>query len=350
MEIALCGFYGKSNFGDDLMADCLPEVLSLGGRHNVTVFSDCESHGVKSAKNELNYFNYDVVVIGGGGIINPKFWAFKKAELEKLIQSQAPIFFLNVNVTEDFNLEQGFPEQIARLNARWWVRDDFSHTILAKHGIQSKVLPDISFRITNHSMPKDQKKLLFFPNAYLLNKLFCKNNTLDYIKAHESAFTIANFLDWMAHFGWKIEFIPSQTGKDFDDRIVGGLIYSLMQRKDVAFWQSNSLPWVNIIHKICESDLVISMRYHASTVSIASGVSLIDITHHAKNKNLMRDLNLESVSVDYDALSHNALVSAANNSHMIKSSEINLFNQMAKKSWDEFIVEWSLIMANLEKR
>ncbi len=28
MKIALCGYYAKNNFGDDMMADCLSEVLS----------------------------------------------------------------------------------------------------------------------------------------------------------------------------------------------------------------------------------------------------------------------------------------------------------------------------------
>ena len=28
LNVALCGFYGKNNFGDDLMQDCLSEILS----------------------------------------------------------------------------------------------------------------------------------------------------------------------------------------------------------------------------------------------------------------------------------------------------------------------------------
>ena len=52
MKIALCGYYAKNNFGDDMMADCLSEVLSSGGKHTVRVYSDTANLKVLNYKIE----------------------------------------------------------------------------------------------------------------------------------------------------------------------------------------------------------------------------------------------------------------------------------------------------------
>jgi polysaccharide pyruvyl transferase WcaK-like protein len=344
MHIGLCGFYGKANFGDDLMADHLPRVLSVNGQHTVTLFSDCDRESIRNGKTSGAHLEQDVVVIGGGGVISPSFWALEPRFLERLIQRQTPVAFVNVNVTEDLLRHPSLVELLLQLNARWWVRDQHSCDNLARAGIDSALVPDVSFRsgvVPPRVMVKDRKKLLVFANAYLLNQLFQHQDTHRYLSAHEAAFTLAHFLDWMAHFQWEIHLVPAQTGGEFDDRIVGGMIYGLMRRKDAARWHSDAPDWNALIHEISHADLVLSMRYHASTTAIAAGTPLIDVTHHAKNRQLLIELGLESVAVAYDSLSQQALVAAAQCSSAMRSTTIEAYLQNADRAWGQFDKEWA---------
>ena len=94
MKIALCGYYAKNNFGDDMMADCLSEVLSFGGQNEVRVYSDSSNLKVINYKNS-SHLNNDIIVIGGGGIIDNKFWALQDENIDKLIASNKKIIFFS---------------------------------------------------------------------------------------------------------------------------------------------------------------------------------------------------------------------------------------------------------------
>lgn len=326
------------------MADHLPKVLSINGQHTVTLFSDCDQGLICNGKTSGAHLDQDVVAIGGGGVISPSFWALEDRFLERLIERKTPVAFVNVNVTENLLRCPSLVGQLVRLNARWWVRDQHSQDNLARAGITSTLVPDISFRpgiVPSRVIAKGRKRLLVFANAYLLNQLFQHQDTHRYLRAHAAAFTLAHFLDWMAHFQWEIHLMPAQTGGEFDDRIVGGMIYGLMQRKDAARWHSDTPAWNTLIHEISHADLVLSMRYHASTTAIAAGTPLIDVTHHVKNRQLLIELGLENVAVAYDSLSQQALVAAAQCSNIIRSTTIEAYLQSAESAWRQFDKEWA---------
>ena len=98
MRISLCGYYGKNNFGDDMMATLLSEKISQN-KHTIKLFSDC-SNGTFDYR-KTSFLDTDLIVIGGGGIIDTKFWALNEANIEQIRESKIPIAFLNVNIYQE---------------------------------------------------------------------------------------------------------------------------------------------------------------------------------------------------------------------------------------------------------
>ena len=67
-SISLCGFYGKNNYGDDLMAECLSQRLSTSDSE-VKVYSDVCKGDILNGMKDHSFLDSDWIVIGGGNII-----------------------------------------------------------------------------------------------------------------------------------------------------------------------------------------------------------------------------------------------------------------------------------------
>jgi polysaccharide pyruvyl transferase WcaK-like protein len=355
MNIALCGFYGKSNFGDNLLADNLSLILSgKDNENNVIVFSDNTNDGVINGLFTNKHLEQDIIVIGGGGIVNPKFWVFKEDRLDKLIESKKPILFLNVNVTNDFLFDEIFVEKIKLLSAQWWVRDHNSIELLKRSGIEASFLPDICaykkiFPIINKTQNTD-KQLLVFLNSYLFNKLF-SNNTDEFLKSHNNMRIISSYLEWMATFDWNITFLSSQVSLEIDDRIPSGFVFSLIKNKKNIIWNINKLSWNQILEYIINSDLVLSTRYHSTLLSIVNNIPVVDITHHAKNGNFINELSISGISVLYEELTKDKLIESTQ--YAEKQEYQPLIDDYIKESnilWDVFIEDWRIICNKIDNK
>ena len=343
MNIALCGFYGKSNFGDNLMADVLGQALNMDGENKVDVYSDTWDKGVINGLEDDSYLNCDIIVIGGGGIISPKFWIFQKDGIRKLIESKKKIVFLNVNVYKDFEYDPVFVDSLRLLSAKWWVRDKLSKTILERNGIVSQYLPDVS---TSNLLPKTDvvkntnKQMLVFLNSYVTGKIV-SDNTSDFIKCHNNLRILASYIDWMINFDWDVVLYPCQICHNIDDRIDAGLLYKIIKNKRKVAWVTNKPTWEETLNEILNSKLIISMRYHPTIIALSNNIATVDITHHEKNGNFITENNLTDLSVNYNLLTKESLIECT------KHAESNIFSEpmlaYSKQStllWEQFIEEW----------
>ena len=119
MKIAICGFYGKKNFGDDLFQS---KFLSIFNENEVNFYSDCVDIDVKNYKDE-SFLNNDIYIIGGGNLINPSFWFFNQ-------NIKKPIYFLNVSVSKDILNNLDFIKKLQNINIqKIYVRDYESEKI-----------------------------------------------------------------------------------------------------------------------------------------------------------------------------------------------------------------------------
>jgi len=355
MKIALCGFYAKQNFGDDLMAHHLSKILSVNGTHTVHLFSDKTSDLIENGYSTNAHLSCDIIVIGGGGIVNPDFWAFKNGGLERLKHLNKPVAFINVNVTPEILKNQPFIEDLKALKAKWWVRTRQSADILAQIGIAASIVPDVSFRSgvvpRRHSLGGN-KKMAVFLNSYVFNDLMNNNDVGQFIQALHNIRIIAGFCDWLTDFGWNITFYAAHTARVVDDRIPSALAFGIMKNKDNVQWLPEPVSWDKLVQEISTSDMVMSMRFHSTTCALSAGVPCIDITHHAKNKSLIDEIGISPVSVEYNSLTHESLIKAAQYAENSAAyvSKVNDYCSESLTRWDLFDSEWSTYTKNLETK
>jgi polysaccharide pyruvyl transferase WcaK-like protein len=338
MKVAVCGFYGKSNFGDDLMADCLGDRLSCGA-HQVTHYSDNSAGDIRNGLRDLSYLDADVVVVGGGNIIGPGFWAFKDGGIDRL-GGVRRLLFLNVGVTPDYLSDKEFAGKLAGLNATWRVRDAESVELLARIGIEAQYLPDISFTLGGKRAEKADKTIAVFLNDYPFGDLHKDASVERFLRATSAAKLVAHHLDWMADFGWRVRFVPCHVSNAVDDRLPGASVYGWMRRRDAAEMAMAPLGWREVFREISDAGLVVSMRYHASTCALVSGSPLVDLTHHAKNQRLMRSLGAEKCSVNVWGCTHEDLIRATQEAERFGPGAGMTLKDEADRLWRLFDAEW----------
>lgn len=349
MKIALCGYYAKNNFGDDMMADCLSEVLSSGGKHTVRVYSDTANLKVYNYKNHSHLDN-DIIVIGGGGIIDNKFWALSEDNLDKL--NNKKIIFLNVNIYNETIKNIDFMNKLKCLNAHWWVRDKSSVDLLSSVEIESNFLPDITFKNNVDNKNKTNKKLLnVFLNFYALKGLFDHDNVSNWVECQAKAHELASYFDWLTTFGWNIQFVPCQTASDVDDRLISAYIFGLCKNKQKINWISKPTNWKNIVKIIMDSDLVISQRYHSTAFAVANGIRVVDVTHHSKNIEFLKDVGIVQAGVSLKGLTRPSLIEATryaeHNSNF--KNNLNNYKLSGSQKWVDFELEWSKLVNSWSK-
>lgn len=349
MRISLCGYYGKNNFGDDMMATLLSEKISQN-KHTIKLFSDC-SNGTFDYR-KTSFLDTDLIVIGGGGIIDTKFWALNEANIEEMRESKIPIAFLNVNIYQESLSNSQFIKKLFDLNASWWVRDKFTHDELKKLNFKVKFLPDILFTLKLENKNKINKKLLnIFLNYYAFKPAFDNDNVAAWIDMQSKCKELASYLDWLTTFGWNIQLVPCQSSQEIDDRVISSYIYGLCKNKSKISWISKPTSWRNIIKIIADSDLVISQRYHSSVASISLGIRFVDITHHSKNIELIKDASVTGASVLLKNLNKNNLIDATRYAEFNSNYKNNIINYKtnAMRLWKDFETDWDNFIISLEK-
>lgn len=347
MRVAVCGFYGKSNFGDDLMADCLAERLGRTGCE-VSLYSDNErGPSIRNGLKDKSYLDADAVVVGGGNIIGPGFWAFKDGGLGNLAAARK-LVFLNVGVTPDYLSDDRFVSQLRDLGATWKVRDAESVELLAQVGIEATYLPDVSFTLSPGCRRKD-KVVAVFLNDYPLGDLHKDESVERFLRSVSVAKLIAHHLDWLASFGWKIRLVPCHVSKAIDDRLPAATVYSWMKRRHDAEVLMSPMDWRGVLDEVSSAGLVMSMRYHASTCAFASGVPLLDLTHHAKNRRLMNSLGAEKCAVNVWSCTHEDLIKATQEAERVDVRCGLEFKEDADKLWRLFDDEWRALTLDGEQ-
>lgn len=337
------GWFSQNNAGDDLMEVELGKLFSLGGRHTVRSFGNAQGGAA--------WQGADAFVIGGGGIILPDFWAFRGDGLDRLKRSGKPIAFVNVNLIPSSLTEEAFATKLRSLNARWWVRDEVSLTHLQQAGItNASLVPDVSFQPETPRSPAlaragEGRKLYVIPNVYPLSGLYGADMQ-SFLVAERTARELAQFLDWMTVWGWRIVFLPFHTSPEVDDRTVCGHLFGLMKKKSLATVLWDAPDWKGARQLVqTDASFVLTQRYHGATLSLAAGVPTVMVYNHSKNSSLLADLDIADCGVDQAVITQPALIAAAQAAEK-KSAENDWdwYLCEARSRWRQFINEWATFL------
>ena len=298
-NISLCGFYGYKNYGDTLMLDCLSSFLRSSGLR-VSVFSDRKSDESFSYK-KLDPNSSDIIALGGGGIITQNFWYIKEG-LYKSLREDQKLILLNVNLTSESVPVLGLLKEKISLAV---VRDRFSYDLALKYLMdESKVVlaSDISYiynvnkldkEYTDSFSNKKEKKVSVCLNSYIFKDYF-SNDSRQRIYAEKSLIEISEFLKWIKTFDYKVQLVPSQVDKEINDNTIHGILNGYMGGANNWIYTNEHME-----QNLKNSSLIVSARYHTTLFAIKNSIPFVDITHHSKNSNLLKDLGLEGFSINY---------------------------------------------------
>jgi hypothetical protein len=298
-NISLCGFYGFNNYGDTLMLDCLSSFLKSSGL-SVSVFSDRKSDESFCYK-KVGPNKSDIIALGGGGIITQNFWYIKEG-LYKYLRDDQKLILLNVNLTSESVPVLALLRDKISLAV---VRDRFSYDLALKFLMdESKVIlaSDISYiynvkkineGYTDSLSDKKEKKVSVCLNSYIFKDYF-SNDSRQRIYAEKAIIEISEFLKWMKTFNHKIQLVPSQVDTEVNDNTIHGILNGYIGGANKWIYTNE-----HIEHNLKNSSLIISARYHTTLFAIKNSIPFIDITHHSKNSNLLKDLGLQEFSINY---------------------------------------------------
>jgi polysaccharide pyruvyl transferase WcaK-like protein len=298
-NVSLCGFYGFNNYGDTLMLDCLSSFLRSSGL-SVSVFSDRKSDESFCYK-KVGPNKSDIIALGGGGIITQNFWYIKEG-LYKYLRDDQKLILLNVNLTSESVPVLALLKDKISLAV---VRDRFSYDLALKFLMdESKVIlaSDISYiynvkkineGYTDSLSDKKEKKVSVCLNSYIFKDYF-SNDSRQRIYAEKAIIEISEFLKWMKTFNHKVQLVPSQVDTEVNDNTIHGILNGYIGGANKWIYTNE-----HIEHNLKNSSLIISARYHTTLFAIKNSLPFIDITHHSKNSNLLKDLGLQEFSINY---------------------------------------------------
>ena len=289
MKIAIIGYYGHNNLGDELnLLEMIKLIQKQDPKADITVFSGglgtlyyevdynlvlADRLGVNKYRETLNKF--DLVIIGGGGLI------FLGANYFDFLQEgiKVPYIFSRVGI-DDRIVSKPVLEQLKKILSRAYdvtVRTSYDRDLAQKYlGIDCKVVPEAIWNYETQPFPLAArgKKILVSMNAYA-SKYFAQiREALAKTKTPKTTFTVS----------------MQDTSKDF--------YYNIMSTPDNRVILPESVSLHKKASFIASMDLVITSRLHAGLLAISHGIPAIMLKSTPKVQFLMKELNLNEFFVD----------------------------------------------------
>ncbi|NLX63275.1 MAG: polysaccharide pyruvyl transferase family protein [Clostridiaceae bacterium] len=289
MKIAIIGYYGHNNLGDELnLLEMIKLIQKQESKADITVFSGglgtlyydvdynlvlADRLGTNKYRDTLN--RYDLVIIGGGGLI------FLGANYFDFLQEgiKVPYIFSRVGIDNRI-VSQPVLEQLRKILGRAYdvtVRTSSDKDLAQKYlGIDCKVVPEAIWNYEAQSFPlaAHGKKILVSMNAYASKYFTQIKEALSKTKMAKTTFTVS----------------MQDTSKDF--------YYNILSTPDNRVILPESVSLHKKASFLASMDLVITSRLHAGLLAISHGIPAIMMKSTPKVQFLLKELNLDDFFVD----------------------------------------------------
>lgn len=252
--------------------------------------------------NEVVNKRYDLLVIGGGGVIhgshwpNGWFWLIDK-DLIKTIG----IPFIVYGVGDNYFEDEQIPERaVAHLRETYKyasyfsVRNDGSHKrVLEQTGIDAKVVPDPGFHVglnTEYERPE--------PDKYIIIQLADDKPAKRFKNDQSSKDRLVNGLREILKSlsgDYKIIFAPHV----YDDIALSKVVATGIPNSEI--WDFGYFAFDHSDKAIAYykyAEFVIAMRGHGQIVPIGFNTPIVSIQNHPKHGGLMEELELSEYNID----------------------------------------------------
>lgn len=293
-KIAISGYYGFKNFGDEAILSVLVNHLKSLQNSDITVFSsDVEytekTYGVKAVKrfclkNVLKTIkDCDVLVSGGGSLLQDVtslksliYYAFIIA-MGLFFNKKVVIFAQGIGPLNS-NVAQNIVKNLLKYCSYVTVRDENSLKLLEKLGIKSELVCDPIYSLDIKSEPQNgvvgvQLRDFKTMNQELLQKL--------------ALLIVTKFSDK------KIEIFSLQKTQDLD----------LCKRFEAIVKSFNpdictEIVEDDIVNRLSRLEYLIGMRFHAVLVALKCGVRTCAINYDVKVEKIATDAKIPLISMD----------------------------------------------------
>lgn len=293
-KIAISGYYGFKNFGDEAILSVLVNHLKSLQNTDITVFSsDVEytekTYVVKAVKrfclkNVLKTIkDCDVLVSGGGSLLQDVtslksliYYAFIIA-MGLFFNKKVVIFAQGIGPLNS-NVAQNIVKNLLKYCSYVTVRDENSLKLLEKLGIKSELVCDPIYSLDIKSEPQNgvvgvQLRDFKTMNQELLQKL--------------ALLIVTKFSDK------KIEIFSLQKTQDLD----------LCKRFEAIVKSFNpdictEIVEDDIVNRLSRLEYLIGMRFHAVLVALKCGVRTCAINYDVKVEKIATDAKIPLISMD----------------------------------------------------
>lgn len=294
VKIAISGYYGFKNFGDEAILSVLVNHLKSIENSEITVFSSdvdftSKTYGVNAVKRfDLNAVfktikECDVLVSGGGSLLQDVtslksliYYSFIIA-LGLFFNKKVLIFAQGIGPLNS-NLSKNIVKNLLKYCNYVTVRDANSQNLLKNLGVNAELVCDPIYSLSIDTVQQEdivgiQLRDFKTMNTQLLQKLAMLVST--------------KFSDK------KIEIFSLQKTQDLE--------LSMRFEKLLKSFKPDIKTEIvqdNIIERISKLEYLIGMRFHAVLVALKSGVKTCAINYDVKVEKLAKDAGIPLISMD----------------------------------------------------
>ena len=331
-KIAIHGFYGAGNLGDEAILKALLEEFGRFRPIETLVFS-CNPeqvsriHGVKSLvsrgkRSSLRRIweikTSSLFVLGGGGLLKDygsdssslKGW-LRLLQLAKKLKVKTALFAVGVENIRHDDSKKALRNALDGVDLIT-VRDGYSQELLLHIGIDNAVgvVTDPAVLLANPKA-RERKDVSTSPNIMIcVRHWFNKGEYVENPEVNENFIkSLGAALDYLVErYSASISFVPLRTTHYDDDRIIARQIVSCMKHGS-GIRVHSSAPGVDaFLGMIDQQSLVIGMRLHSLILATAAGIPVIGLEYMPKVRAYMDSIGQGGYSLKIVAVTTDKLV------------------------------------------
>ena len=301
MKIAVFGWYGHDNAGDERLKYCLNHYLmSLGGIDKID-FYDLHENAIKGKTSKFD--SYDLVIVGGGGLILSQC---NYHDFINGLQTKLAVLGVSVERPKLTGNSKKFAIALLEKSCAFYVRDEESKQKLSRYDTVNKVKVSADLTFLEPYKPvniSDNKKIginilpkpLHFKYSTLSSPFFSFILRVLNFLGIKNCVKVIDFKNIIQHVQTIADLLPIPLYCAPQDQSL-----ALYQKTDIEFLKTyfKDVP-VNFSDKDLDKCIMfLSMRLHGAIFAVQKGIPVLSLSYLPKNRNFMERADLQELLIE----------------------------------------------------